>query len=328
MCHAHVRDLIRSHTPFSVPDKIRIHTDTTQFMDIKAGDCIAVEGRLFYVKGEEFEGRFGLDGEPKFWVKRVIDLHDGTPKILKLAFFESFFMHLGEERIRCFRSPHKESRILERTAGDGRFMQGYTLYDDAGNPVRVIERIAAKTFYDLIHELEMDHETYYEEVFPGIFSNLMKAFYAIKDLHQMGEIHGDIRNDHLLIEHDGGRYRWIDFDYTYEWPGQPYGVDLFGLGNILLFAAGKGFHTLHDFKSSKSPFHAVLSDLREDDFSLFFPNRLMNLKKIFPYVRETLNKVLMHFAAGAEVFYESAHEFIEDLEIAFRSFLWEVPYGS
>jgi len=328
MCHAHVRDLIRSHTPFSVPDKIRIHTDTTQFMDIKAGDCIAVEGRLFYVKGEEFEGRFGLDGEPKFWVKRVIDLHDGTPKILKLAFFESFFMHLGEERIRCFRSPHKESRILERTAGDGRFMQGYTLYDDAGNPVRVIERIAAKTFYDLIHELEMDHETYYEEVFPGIFSNLMKAFYAIKDLHQMGEIHGDIRNDHLLIEHDGGRYRWIDFDYTYEWPGQPYGVDLFGLGNILLFAAGKGFHTLHDFKSSKSPFHAVLSDLREDDFSLFFPNRLINLKKIFPYVRETLNKVLMHFAAGAEVFYESAHEFIEDLEIAFRSFLWEVPYGS
>jgi len=328
MCHAHVRDLIRSHTPFSVPDKIRIHTDTTQFMDIKAGDCIAVEGRLFYVKGEEFEGRFGLDGEPKFWVKRVIDLHDGTPKILKLAFFESFFMHLGEERIRCFRSPHKESRILERTAGDGRFMQGYTLYDDAGNPVRVIERIAAKTFYDLIHELEMDHETYYEEVFPGIFSNLMKAFYAIKDLHQMGEIHGDIRNDHLLIEHDGGRYRWIDFDYTYEWPGQPYGVDLFGLGNILLFAAGKGFHTLHDFKSSRSPFHAVLSDLREDDFSLFFPNRLMNLKKIFPYVRETLNKVLMHFAAGAEVFYESAHEFIEDLEIAFRSFLWEVPYGS
>ncbi len=328
MSLAHVRDLIRSHTTLSVPEKIRIHTDTTQFMDIRAGDCIAVEGRLFYVKGEEFEGRFGLDGEPKFWVKRVIDLHDGKAKILKLAFFESFFMHLGEERIRCFRSPHKESRILERTAGDGRFMQGYTLYDDVGNPVRVIERIAAKTFYDLIHSLEMDHETYYYEIFPGIFSNLMKAFYAIKDLHQMGEIHGDIRNDHLLIEHDGGRYRWIDFDYTYEWPGQPYGVDLFGLGNILLFAAGKGFHTLHDFKSSRSAYHGVLSELREEDFSLFFPNRLMNLKKIFPYVRETLNKVLMHFAAGAEVFYESAHEFIEDLEIAFRSFLWEVPYGS
>jgi len=327
MTLSHIRDLIRAHTYLSVPDKIRIHTDTTQFMDIKAGDCIAVQGHLFYVKGEEFEGRFGLDGEPKFWVKRVIDLQDGTSKILKLAFFESFFMHLGEERIRCFRSPQKESRILERTAGDARFMQGYTLYDDAGNPVRVIERIAGKTLYDLIQDLDVDHETYYYEVFPGIFANLMKAFYAIKDLHQLGEIHGDIRNDHLLIEHNGGRYRWIDFDYTYDWPGQPYGVDLFGLGNILLFTAGKGFHTLHDMKSPRSPYRDALSDLREEDFSLFFPNRLMNLKKIFPYLRETLNKVLMHFAAGAEVFYDSAHEFMEDLEIAFRSFLWEVPHG-
>lgn len=324
---SHVRHLIRHHTPFSVPENIRIHTDTTQFMDIKAGDCIAVQDRLFYVKGEEFEGRFGLDGEPKFWVKRVVDLRDGSGKILKLAFFESFFMHLGEERIRCFRSPHKESRILERTAGDTRFMQGVTLYDEAHNPVRVIERIAGTTFYDLVHNLLMDHETYYYEVFPGILTNLMKAFYAIKDLHQMGEIHGDIRNDHLIVEHATGRYRWIDFDYTYEWPGQPYGVDLFGLGNILLFAAGKGFHTLHDLKSPRSPFHAALSTLREEDFSLFFPNRLMNLKKIFPYLRETLNKVLMHFAAGADVFYESAQELMEDLEIAFRSFLWEVPHG-
>ncbi|MGQ9483455.1 MAG: hypothetical protein ACUVSA_00370 [Desulfosoma sp.] len=127
MSLSHLRDLIQCHTPFSVPENIRIHTDTTQFMDIKAGDCIAVQNRLFYVKGEEFEGRFGLDGEPKFWVKRVVDLHDGSVKILKLAFFESFFMHLGEERIRCFRSPHKESRILERTASDTRFMQGHPL---------------------------------------------------------------------------------------------------------------------------------------------------------------------------------------------------------
>lgn len=327
MSLSHVRDLIQCHTPFSVPENIRIYTDTTQFMDIKAGDCIAVQNRLFYVKGEELEGRFGLEGEPKFWVKRVVDLHDGSVKILKLAFFESFFMHLGEERIRCFRSPHKESRILERTASDTRFMQGVTLYDEANNPVRLIERIAGTTFYDLVNNLPMDHETYYYEVFPGILTHLMKAFYAIKDLHQMGEIHGDIRNDHLIVEHTTGRYRWIDFDYTYEWPGQPYGVDLFGLGNILLFATGKGFHTLHDLKSPRSPFHAALPTLREEDFSLFFPNRLMNLKKIFPYLRETLNKVLMHFAAGADVFYESAQEFMEDLEIAFRSFLWEVPHG-
>ncbi|SHE28871.1 hypothetical protein SAMN02745206_00028 [Desulfacinum infernum DSM 9756] len=328
MTEQQIRERIREFTRLPAPAVLRIHTDTTQFMDIRAGDCILVEDRIFYVRGEEFEGRFGLDGEPKFWVKRVVDLADGSRKIVKLAFFESFHMRLGEERIRCFRSPHKESRILEKTAGDVRFMQGRTFYDTAGNPVRVLERISGKPFYDIVLHLDMDHETYYYEVFPAIFSNLMKAFYAVRDLHREGEIHGDIRNDHLLVESGTGRYRWIDFDYTFDWPGQPYGVDLFGLGNILLFAAGMGFHTLHDLQRPDSPHRHVVPDLRDEDFSLFFPHRLMNLKKIFPHIRESLNKVLMHFATGAEVFYESAQEMVEDLEICFRSFLWEVPHGA
>jgi hypothetical protein len=39
----------------------------------------------------------------------------------------------------------------------------------------------------------------------------------------------------------------------------------------------------------------------------------MNLKKIFPYIPESLNRILCHFTRGAEVFYEHIDEIVEDL---------------
>ena len=44
----------------------------------------------------------------------------------------------------------------------------------------------------------------------------------------------------------------------------------------------------------------------------------MNLRKLFPYIPESLNSILMHFAQGAEVFYESTEEFLGDLRDALR----------
>ena len=50
-----------------------------------------------------------------------------------------------------------------------------------------------------------------------------------------------------------------------------------------------------------------------DDHSLIFRNRLVNLRRLFPYVPVELNRILMHFTAGSEVFYETVEEFLEDL---------------
>jgi hypothetical protein len=44
-----------------------------------------------------------------------------------------------------------------------------------------------------------------------------------------------------------------------------------------------------------------------------FHNRVANLKKIYPYIPESLNRVLMHFSAGAQVYYEKTEELLEDL---------------
>jgi tRNA A-37 threonylcarbamoyl transferase component Bud32 len=314
MTEAQLRERIKAFSRFAPRGSLRVHRNTSEFMEIRPDDVIELEGRFFLVRGEESEGRFGLDGEPKFWVKRVVDLEDGAPRILKLVFHETFIMKLGEQRIRCYRSPRKESRILEKVKGHPHFMQGVTLYDEAGNPVRVIERIRGASFYEFIHGLDLDHRRYFLEVFPEIFEKVLASFEAMATLHRMGEIHGDVRNDHILVERQTGLYRWIDFDYAYEWTEQPFGVDLFGLGNILLFAVGKGFHTIDMLGVGVGGVPAQTAEpLTPDDFSLFFPNRLMNLRKIFPYIPDSLNHVLMYFSSGAEVFYEEAEEMIADL---------------
>ncbi|MFH2128612.1 MAG: serine/threonine protein kinase, partial [Pseudomonadota bacterium] len=54
----------------------RLITDTTNFMNLELGDVLEVEGRRFVLKGTEYEGRFGLDEQPKYWVKRAVDWED------------------------------------------------------------------------------------------------------------------------------------------------------------------------------------------------------------------------------------------------------------
>lgn len=318
MNEAQIREKIACYTRFPHRGKLNIITDTTEFMNIKAGDVLELGGRFYLIRGEEVEGRFGMDGEPKFWVKKAVDLSDGKAKIIKLVFLESFVMPLGDLRIRCFRSPQKEARILDKVRSDKFFMQGFHLEDRAGNDVRVIDRIQGTRFYEYLLDLEMDHRTYFETCFPSIFDNVLRSLEALSRLHTLGEIHGDVRNDHLIIDRDTGVYTWIDFDYAYEWAENPFGVDLYGVGNILLFAAGKGFHVLHDLSACGPVGFQVKECLDQRDMSLFFSHRIMNLQKLFPYVPDSLNEVLLHFSVGAPVFYDSTQELLQDLRACRR----------
>ena len=313
MNEAEVRERIGSFTRFPPRGKLNIVSDTTEFMSIKADDVLEFNGGYYLVRGEEVEGRFGLDGEPKYWVKRAIDLSDGTSKIIKLVFHESFLMQLGSLQIQCFRSPIKEARILDMTHDDMRFMQGFNVKDTAGNAVRIIDRIQGSRYYDYIHNLDIDHETYYYQVFPKVFDSILGAFQAINDLHHMGELHGDIRNDHILIARSTSKYTWIDFDYTYDWSENFFGVDLYGLGNILLFTVGKGFHTIPDLNACGPEGIKMKQCLTQADLSLFFKHRIVNLQKLFPYIPDSLNLALMHFGQEADVFYEHTDELLSDL---------------
>ncbi|MFP5214034.1 MAG: serine/threonine protein kinase [Acidobacteriota bacterium] len=318
MNESQIKESIQCYVGLRPSAKLNIVTDTTEFMRVQAGDVLELAGKYYLVRGDEVEGRFGLDGDPKYWVKKAVDLSDGSAKIIKLVFYESFFMQLGEQRIKCYRSPLKEARVLEKVRFDPFFMQGFNVEDSAGNSVRIIDRVQGTRFYDLINKLDMDHETYFREVLPTIFPEILRSVEAIGRLHALDDVHGDIRNDHILIERDTGIYTWIDFDYSYDWAENRFGIDLFGLGNVLLFTIGKGFHHIKDINSCAPPGMRVRECVNADDLSLSFKYRVSNLRKLFPYIPESLNHVLMHFSCGTQVFYEHTEELLEDLRLGMR----------
>jgi hypothetical protein len=307
-----VRELVERFAPAaSLACFGQVFTDTTEFMRIGHGDVMALAGRHYLVLRDEAERRFGLE-DPKFWVKRCIELETGAKRIVKLVFHESFPLRLGAVALTCYRSPDKEARILDLVRGDPRFMQGENVRDEKGNMVRVLDLVAGRRLDLWVENLEIDHATYFREVFPGLLARYIKACEAIRHLHRHHEIHGDIRRDHLFTLSGNGGLCWIDFDYAYDLQENPFGPDLFGLGNILLFLVGKGIYTLSGEEGAPLP-EGVAETLTRADFSLMYPYRVMNLKKVHAYIPDDLNRVLLHYSVGANVFYESIDELLDDL---------------
>lgn len=303
-----IRELVRHlHPAFPVRHVRRLVTDTTNFTSIDYGDVIRLGGRHYMVLRDEAERRFGIE-DFKFWVKRCRCLETGDSAILKLVFYEEFTQQIGLASIRSFRSQTKEARILRLVADDPRFMHGVGIEDEAGNLVRVLEVIRGRRLDVAIDGLPGDHRQYFHTHLKTMLGKAVDACEAIGFLHANGEQHGDVRRDHLWLESGTGLARWIDFDYAYETSANPFALDLFGLGNMLLFTVGKRIYTPDVFAGMEGA-----EAVAPGDFSMIFRNRLVNLRRIFPYVPEALNTVLMHFSAGAEVFYESVDELLGDL---------------
>lgn len=290
----------------------RVFTDTTNFFAIDYGDIIKVGDKQYLIKGHEREERFGLD-EPKFWVKKAVDSDTGEKKIIKLSFLETFETIIGTVKIPCFRHPEKEAAVLDIVEGHPHFMHGTSYNDKKGNNVRVLDIVSGKNFYRYINDIEMDHEAYFFDIMPDILKKLVKAFEALKFLHENGFKHGDVRNDHIIVEQETGNYVWIDFDYDYESIESPLSLDLMGVGNILLYTIGQGFHNLKEKERGKLVYEELLSRVEPKDFSIVHKWRFMNLKKLYPYIPSTLNDILAHFTSGTDIFYESTDEIIADL---------------
>lgn len=290
----------------------RIFTDTSDIFSIDYGDIILANGRHYRVTGHERERRFGVE-DPKFWVKRVVDTETGEKKIIKLSFFEAFEKTIGGVKIRCFRNPEKEGEILDLVKSHPCFMQGKACRDSKNNNIRVLDPVRGPNFFIYIDSLPGDHETYFHNMFSDILKKIVKSFEAIRFLHVHGYKHGDIRNDHIIVERDTGNYVWIDFDYDFETDENPFSLDIFELGNILLYAIGKGFHNIHMIRNDRSLYGDLMERMEPPDFSILDKWRFLNLRKLYPYIPLTLNNILAHFSRGAEIFYESVEEIIEDL---------------
>lgn len=290
----------------------RVYTDTTDFTSIDYGDVIAAEERYFLITSYTKEGRFGVDEQIKPWVPKVVDLATMTHYILKLEFRETFTMRLGQFAVTCYRSPEKEARILELVQGHPHFMQGQTLVDTAGNLIRVLVPVGGNRLDKVIHTGNTHRDYFYNDL-PSIFTRFLGCLEGIAFLHRQGFRHGDIRRDHVFVDRVTGHYSWIDFDYDFHLPEKPFALDLFELGNILIYLTGRGDFHPREILVDPTMGTTVADSLSAGDFSLLARNRVVNLQKLFPYIPDVLNNILLHFSAGAEVFYESVEEIHADL---------------
>ncbi len=293
----------------ALPPRLNVITDTSDYYRVDYNDVVLLDGVAYLVRTNAKEGRFGIDEQEKYWVKRAVRLVDGEKKIIKLVFYERFTATVGGIAFECFRSPRKEARILALVKGLPNFMQGVSITDERGNVVRILDVIQGKTLDRFIGGLPGGHEEYFTTAFPEVLDQFIDCVAAILLLHDNGEKHGDIRRDHILIDSHDGRYRWIDFDFNYRHRENIYGYDLFGLGNVLAFIVGKGDILVQDVMAGA---HGAVA-LTGEDINIVFRNRVVNLRKVFPYIPKSLNRILMHFCETTNRFYLNTGELLEDL---------------
>ncbi len=291
----------------------KIVTDTTDFCAISRGHEIHVGDRRYQVTGNVYEVRFGME-EPKFWVKRAIDLDTNEKKIVKLTFEETFETVLGDHTVTWFRNSFKEAEMIEIGHEHDNLMQGNIYKDDVGNMIRVIDVIHGEDFLQYIFNCTMDYETYRQTLLPDVLKELAKAFEAIHFLHEKGYYHGDVRNDHLIKDDETGELIWIDFDYDFlELASNLYKPDIFALGNLLGNAVGKGCHSHYDIKTNQKKYGDLIDRIGPEDFSASCPARFLNLQKLYPGIPDALNDLLMRFTGEEQGCYTSAAELARDL---------------
>lgn len=303
-----LRERIEAVTHRKVGRPVVIIDNAQSYSAIQPGMVFRIAGADYYVLGEAKEGRFGIDEQPKLWVKYAIDLSDGARKIIKLPFFEQVERRIGRVTVRRVRDPDKESRVLELVADDSRFMQGHTAYDPLGNNIRIIDLIRGRSLYILFEELDQPHEEYFRETMPGLLQHLLESLEALASVHDRGEQHGDVRCDHLMVDSANGRFRWIDFDYSANFRD----YDLWAVGNVLTYVVGGGTYTCEEAQKMLDRAGSG-GRIHGGDALLLLPFRLANLRKIFPYIPEALQKILLRFARDTREFYEDLHQILREL---------------
>jgi hypothetical protein len=193
------------------------------------------------------------------------------------------------------------------------FMQGRSVLDDAGNLVRILDIVSGSRLDTAIGRIDCDQNDYLAHHAEEILRRFLKSVEAIILLHHHGFKHGDIRRDHILIDREGGHYRWIDFDYDFYLPERPFAMDLIGLGNILLYILGRKNWRPVDVLQHPEMGERVLAGLHMNDLSLLSRDRVFNLRKLYPELPKCFNDILLHFSTGTSVMYDTVTEFYDDL---------------
>ena len=191
--------MIRKWVPRErVPKRVRVK-DTADFFRVDYDDVVMLDSVPYFVRNNEREGRFGIDDEQKFWVKRARNLLTGDVKILKWVFKERFEARIGNLVFDCVRSPQKEARILELVRGRPDVHAGQ-------DRARFRRQPAPHPGLHQGQDAGPDHARDWARTMrissittiPALLDEFIGIVEAIRFLHENNEKHGDIRRDHII----------------------------------------------------------------------------------------------------------------------------------
>jgi len=267
-------------------------------------------GRHAILDQELRKGRpFGLEDEPKYWVRRAIDLEDGSTKILQARVHEKFETTIGEVVIERFRSPRKEARILDLVRGHRNFMHGSLVLDEAGNNVRILEYIRGRR-YDASLSISEPITTITSTHFPKVLEEYIELVTAIQFLPRS---RGKAWRYQARPHHPGPGNRL-----------QP--VDRLRLQlsawreHVQLRSAGPRQHPDLPGRPRRHPrdrtlpqHPKALQSLTSRDIAITFKNRVANVRKVLSVRAGFLEPDAPAFFRGAKVFYENSGRCSTDL---------------
>ena len=191
------------------------------------------------------------------------------------------------------------------------FVNGQTFEDSKGNIVNIFEHIEGETLHEVIQGIKVGHREYFKDHFPDLALKLLDLARALQELHERLKItHSDIHLKNIIIQ-DGTRKPFL-IDYDFPIMSERYS-DIEELGLSLLDLALKstcaeGSHTLYDFPK-----------LEFTGGELWDEEVILNARKIYSYIPEDINNILLRFADDCENRYKTASEFADDLEKALRN---------
>ena len=275
-------------------------------------DVVILGGVPYFVRNNEREGRFGLEDEPKFWVKRSINLLTGETEGPEVGLQGALRGQDREPRVRMRAEPPEGGA----DPGTGPRQGGFHAGDDGAGlrrPPASHPRLHPRqdALPDRAHCSGQDHEDFFYDHFPIVLDEYVGIVEAIRFLHQSGEKHGDIRRDHLIKDETTGRYRWIDYDFNYRHGESRFAYDLFGLGNILVFITGRGDVTTNRLLAAGAR-HPGPADRRRCEHRVPQPRR-QSEKDLSLHPRIPEPGAACIFPRGPQVYYETTEELLEDL---------------
>lgn len=298
-----------------------------EFTQTGVGEVIEVDGVRYQVIAIPEERIYDELDAAHLFVRIVRTVGTREKRVLKVG----PTMDLADTDEPSIKSAVKESEILRLVQGNRGFVQGVGRVPTGCDFVLCdMEYMEGPTLPEWIKSMPQDHKTYYRDMFPFLAARFADAARALHELHEAGRIsqseygyHGDMgQGDCLIYDQSRSTLRWFDLNLVLLGDRNGVAEDINELGKIFRFIVGKRLHTVGTFAQHPELYpHARvrpadfsredLVDLGVDDLSLL---PVVNLGKLFPYISDEVNALLMQFRGDGWDGFRSALELAEAIE--------------